>query len=191
MASEIDTQVFPKEFRASQPGSLSLPTWANMEAPKVAEWFKIYFLSDPVEGLRRLRAGEPLDDLVPGRVRSPEPATREEQAVIPPPERLIQKRRMEDDGWVYFIRADKLGPIKIGITSTVRHRFVNLQVASPLRLYFLGAFEGDGKREEALHYEFGPFRYRGEWYWQHPTLLKRIAKLVNCEQPPDMERFRP
>lgn len=163
--------------------------YADLDQPTVAEWSQVFYLLDPVEGLRRVRAGKSIDDLLPERLRRPEPPQPEEMASVGPPERPTEKRKKEHDGWVYFIQAGDHGPIKIGITSTVHHRFVNMQVASAVRLFFLGAFRGNGHVEDDLQYEFGPFRFRGEWYWPHPTLLERIALLTDgVEQPEKMSR---
>lgn len=166
--------------------------YGDMSLPSVAEWSQIYYLDDPVEGLRRLRAGKSLLDLIPAHMRQTTLPTEAEKAAVGPPERPTEKRKKRDDGWVYFFQAGPGGPIKIGITATVHHRFVNTQVGCPVRLLFLGAFPGNGYVENELQYEFGPYRFRGEWYWAHPLLIERIAALtLNVEQPPKMKREWP
>ena len=158
-------------------------TYANMPQPTVAEWAKVYFLVDPVEGLKCLRDGLPLDHLLPAHMR-PKP---EEPRVRPrrAPEHIaamskaaVIKRRMHTPGWVYFVQAGQGGPIKIGITKTVYDRLINAQTFCPVPLLFLGAFEGTGVQEQELQFELGAIRFRGEWYWPHETLLARIAKLT-------------
>lgn len=156
-----------------------------MDAPTVEEWGKTYFLTDPVAGLRCLRAGRSLDHLLPEHMRpkplEPRVRPRLEDSSPATQKRVraaIVKRRLNTPGWVYFCQAGIGGPIKIGITKGVYNRLINLQIGCPVEMLFLGAFQADGVREQALQFEFGACRFRGEWYWPTQALLARVTELT-------------
>jgi hypothetical protein len=65
---------------------------------------------------------------------------------------------------VYFIRGEKLGLIKIGITTDTKKRLGTLQVGSPDRLTLLATVEGDEKTEQQYHLTFKSKRVFGEWF---------------------------
>jgi len=71
--------------------------------------------------------------------------------------------------YVYFIRAGKKGPIKVGITNEVEKRLETLQTANAYKLEIL-ALIGCRSRSEALNIEKKVHKFyrrqniRGEWF---------------------------
>jgi hypothetical protein len=77
---------------------------------------------------------------------------------------------------IYFIRAGKDGPIKIGHTTrTPEIRLGQLQTGNPHKLHVLEEIHGDGATESKLHARFAEFRLDGEWFQPHEVLLSFIA----------------
>ena len=69
------------------------------------------------------------------------------------------------DGFVYFIRAEGTGSIKIGFsTNHPSIRLKELQTGSPSKLELLTFYEGSEKDEKKLHHEFAEDRGIGEWF---------------------------
>lgn len=74
---------------------------------------------------------------------------------------------------VYFILAEN-NKIKIGSTNNMEGRLSSLSIISPCKLELLGVIEGDHKKEKELHKKFKHIHSHGEWFNQHPELLKFI-----------------
>lgn len=78
---------------------------------------------------------------------------------------------------VYFIRADHVGLIKIGIAQDVNQRLATLRTSSPVRLELLAVIRDGGQALEArLHQRFAGARSHGEWFHPTPELLSYIAE---------------
>lgn len=76
---------------------------------------------------------------------------------------------------VYFIRAVRLGLIKIGIANDLAARIRALRTSSPDRLELLGVIPGGGKvHETELHRRFAEHRSHGEWFFPVPELMAVI-----------------
>ena len=83
------------------------------------------------------------------------------------------------DGFVYFIRAEGTGSIKIGFsTNHPSIRLKELQTGSPSKLELLTFYEGSQKDEKKLHHEFAEDRGNGEWFEESPRLKERIKELL-------------
>jgi len=83
------------------------------------------------------------------------------------------------DGFVYFIRAEGTGSIKIGFsTNHPSIRLKELQTGSPSKLELLTFYEGSQKDENKLHHEFAEDRGNGEWFEESPRLKERIKELL-------------
>jgi hypothetical protein len=74
----------------------------------------------------------------------------------------------------YFIRQGTDGPIKIGKTTDLGHRFNRLQVGSAVKLNVLRVLLGD--HERALHERFAHLRMHGEWFEPGTDLVEFIAQ---------------
>jgi hypothetical protein len=72
----------------------------------------------------------------------------------------------------YFVQRIDGGPIKIGITTDIRHRLSSLQGAVPTTLVCIALVRGD--REDELHARFHHLRICGEWFEPGPELLEFI-----------------
>lgn len=79
---------------------------------------------------------------------------------------------------IYFVRAQTLGLIKIGIASCHRSRLRSLQVGSPDQLAVIGCIVSSSaeKLECELHSRFRHLRQHGEWFAPGDELLAYIAE---------------
>lgn len=106
--------------------------------------------------------------------------------------------------FVYFVQAEQLGLIKIGVATRLEKRIRDLACQSPDRLKFLGAaicHEG-GTLEPRLHAMFAEDRSHGEWFRPSEALLdyilchayvapKGVARMNAVLAFPTMPRGRP
>lgn len=81
--------------------------------------------------------------------------------------------------WVYFLRAEGLGLIKIGKSTHVKSRMKDLQGGSPDRITLLATvLDPSGwTLERILHKKFDADRSHGEWFFPSEGLLAFIAAL--------------
>ena len=73
-------------------------------------------------------------------------------------------------GYVYFVQAERGGPVKIGVTDDLDRRLSMLQASSAERLVVIYALPGDRRTELELHKRFSEHRIRGEWFAEEPVL---------------------
>ena len=80
---------------------------------------------------------------------------------------------IEKSPLIYFIRAGKSGPIKIGWTNVaVEKRLAQLQTGNHVELHVMGTMVGDEAKERLLHKQFEALRIRQtEWFRPHRDLL--------------------
>ena len=78
-------------------------------------------------------------------------------------------------GTVYFIQAGNDGPVKIGFTSDVEKRRVQLQIGCPHPLKVIREVDGDLAVERAFHDRFRSRRIRGEWFQFDAAMLTSPA----------------
>lgn len=104
---------------------------------------------------------------------------------------------------VYFIHAQRLDLIKIGVADNARIRLRALSNACPDQLTVLGVLicRNQGRTEEEIHAQFADARYRGEWFlptdrlrdyitafaW-NPVRVKALQAYLDL---PTMRRGRP
>jgi hypothetical protein len=74
---------------------------------------------------------------------------------------------------IYFVRAGD-GPIKIGITNTIRSRLRVLQSGHYEELSLLLVIEGTPSQEALIHHRFSHLHIRGEWFTAGADLLAFI-----------------
>lgn len=67
-------------------------------------------------------------------------------------------------GYVYVIRGDPNGPIKVGFATDVRARMNALQTGCAWELRLLYVFPGPQKLEWFLHQRLKGYRMKGEWF---------------------------
>jgi hypothetical protein len=75
---------------------------------------------------------------------------------------------------IYFIENTETKHIKIGFSTDVRRRLIDLQISSPHELKILTICEGDDKLEKELHKRFGEHHFRGEWFLPNKELKEYI-----------------
>lgn len=97
---------------------------------------------------------------------------------------------------VYFLRAGKRGPVKVGTTlgSSAKYRMAELQTGNAETLYLLGVVPGGVELEREIHARLADHRMRGEWF--KPTaevmeVLKEYASFAPTEHPRDRSVARP
>ena len=91
-------------------------------------------------------------------------------------------RSRKGDPFIYFIRAGKAGPIKIGLTCSVTDRRAGLQVCCPDELTVLASMKAPKEAERELHRHFAPERIRGEWFRASPRLLAYVEQVRGAQQ---------
>jgi hypothetical protein len=81
---------------------------------------------------------------------------------------------------VYFVQSVEGGPIKIGKSDIIRFRdrLIALQQGNPVELKLIGSFAGGYASEKELHEELAEYRVRGEWFQDHPFVLRVMNGLV-------------
>jgi hypothetical protein len=78
---------------------------------------------------------------------------------------------------VYFVR-DQAGRIKIGLSSNVQRRLLEIRkmVKGPVAL--LGTIDGDMRTELALHERFAADRLEGEWFRASEAVMAAVPTMV-------------
>lgn len=90
---------------------------------------------------------------------------------------LCRDRRL-----VYIIQCeDDFGPVKIGMTSDLRQRLVDLQAANPYPLRVLTVMCGGRTLEKALHRRFTKSRRHGEWFSFSSELREFVAVMLDVQ----------
>ena len=85
------------------------------------------------------------------------------------------------EGFVYFIKEQETGHIKIGFSEKhPQGRLKDFQTGNSNKLILLGYIEGTYQDEFNLHQEFSEERIRkdNEWFKSSPRLIERIKKLL-------------
>ena len=79
---------------------------------------------------------------------------------------FVIHRRNIQNGIVYFIHeVNKFNRFKIGFTTNVSRRIVELQVGNPDELVVYRSIENVSvEKEHELHHHFANYHIRGEWY---------------------------
>lgn len=91
------------------------------------------------------------------------------------------------DEWVYFIRAEGGGPIKIGRSADPDKRLRELQTGHPYPLRVVGMASGGRELEAALHRILCDYRLMGEWFEDTGPVLE-LMRLV-CAEPDRLRRM--
>jgi hypothetical protein len=87
--------------------------------------------------------------------------------------------RVSKANYVYFVRAETMRLIKIGIAKDLESRLSGLQTGSPDKLTLMGLIRPDTDPkylENRLHNKFSKHHSHGEWFHPHPSLEAYIAK---------------
>lgn len=80
-----------------------------------------------------------------------------------------------DLGWVYYVRAEGTGLIKIGFARDVARRLHNLRAASASRLSVVHTVPGRLADERAAHVRFARLRSHREWFREEGELAAFLA----------------
>lgn len=80
-------------------------------------------------------------------------------------------------GYVYFVQAGTVGPIKIGTSVNVKDRMASIQVHCPEPLRLLGVTRGGLVLEQAFHRRFAAHRLHHEWFEPCPPIFKLLNQL--------------
>ncbi len=89
---------------------------------------------------------------------------------------------VDSEGYVYFVRAESTGLIKIGFTRDLRHRLRTLVAQSGDRLAVLGVLKGNRDTEKELHTRFQELRSHYEWFKPGEELVSYI--IYYTDPPP-------
>ena len=80
-------------------------------------------------------------------------------------------------GFIYFIRENGKGHVKIGFAKSIKQRLTTLQISHHGKLEVVGAIGGTMKIEKSLHRQFADYRLSGEWFRVAGELKKFMATL--------------
>ena len=82
------------------------------------------------------------------------------------PDAVTRRLSADDGGFVYLIREEFMGLVKIGVSTDPSARLQDLQVSCPQRLDLVAVIQSDHPKqtEAKLHVEFESKHYRGEWF---------------------------
>lgn len=83
---------------------------------------------------------------------------------------------------IYFMRAGKSGPFKIGIATDPVGRLYKLQIGNHQALTLEASLFGDYECERALHQHFRKSRIRGEWFGATPALLGLVDAIARTNE---------
>jgi len=79
--------------------------------------------------------------------------------------------------YVYFMQiGDNEGPIKIGFTKKLKHRFSVIQLSNPMLVTLLTVFPGGRREEFELHKQLKKYKVYGEWFEPNEELYQIINK---------------
>ncbi len=82
---------------------------------------------------------------------------------------------------VYFIRAGKDGPVKIGWSKNVNSRISSIQTSNHGDIVLLRSIECDKIGESIFHYFFCDNRIRGEWFEYDERMLDITLEIAAIE----------
>lgn len=111
--------------------------------------------------------------------------------------RRLPSKRLDADVKVptelYFIECQCAERhIKIGVSSNIKVRLVNMRAHCPYELKLLKAVPGGAHLEIELHQRFFGDRVRGEWFKRTPDLLAYIESLPSpSEKAPESVILEP
>jgi len=80
--------------------------------------------------------------------------------------------------FVYFIREEKSGLIKIGYSDNPQKRLKSLQTGQTKDLEIIMSVKGGVKLEAVLHKAFDCWRVRGEWFLLNRKQIEQAAKIA-------------
>lgn len=84
--------------------------------------------------------------------------------------------------YIYFIREEVRGNVKIGITSEPILRLSQLQSGNPDVLVIEGVAQGGPLTEYALHVKFSEYQIHGEWFYPEPPVLQFMESLPTFDE---------
>lgn len=85
--------------------------------------------------------------------------------------------------WVYFIRAARLGIVKIGRASCPERRLQQLATASAVPLTLVGAVAGGAADERWMHCRFASHHLHGEWFVERDDLAAYVSGVPTYVRP--------
>ena len=78
--------------------------------------------------------------------------------------------------YVYFLQQGETGPIKIGFTTKLKHRFAVIR-SSNIYVSVLGVMPGGRKEERQIHKRFKEHRIEGEWFYPVDEIVQLAKSL--------------
>ena len=79
--------------------------------------------------------------------------------------------------FVYVVRSEPSGNLKIGITADPKLRLSQMQVGAWETLALVLTIPGDPESEQSLHRRFRKHRIQGEWFRPSPEVLEWIEEV--------------
>jgi hypothetical protein len=83
---------------------------------------------------------------------------------------------IDADG-VYFVYAEALGLMKIGVSANIKRRLRQIQTTCPARLTVFQVCEGCAGVEHEFHLAFAHLRSHGEWFFATQEMLDRLRDM--------------
>ena len=79
--------------------------------------------------------------------------------------------------FIYFIQGVEGGPVKIGISTSVKSRMKQIQAFSPVKLHLIACVRGTYQDEVVFHRRFKECRLHGEWFEPVDELINLTKEL--------------
>lgn len=83
-------------------------------------------------------------------------------------------------GWVYCIRDDSSGAVKIGFSANPMRRFSQLQTGNPNELRLIGIIDTAEAFEQFMHWTYRARRLSGEWFDDADKSVSRVFSMMVC-----------
>jgi hypothetical protein len=83
----------------------------------------------------------------------------------------------KNGGYVYFMRVDGRGPVKIGFSVNVAQRLSNHGVSNSGKPVLVASMHGTKATEKRLHNKYGDLHIKGEWF-KYTGALKAFVEAL-------------
>jgi len=87
-------------------------------------------------------------------------------------EQSKSKRKKNENGYIYLIKDEGSGLVKVGYSKNPSKRLKALQTSSPSTLKLLATKEGNYTTESKFHKAYQKDHIRGEWYRLSPQIME-------------------
>lgn len=92
---------------------------------------------------------------------------------------------------IYFIVTEDNKFVKIGYTSNLKNRIVNIQNGNPYELTVIKTIKGGYTKEQLIHKQLHNYHRKGEWFYYNQYVKDFIKTLTDDENEPIHQQYDP